>query len=1105
MSVEISLLSGPNYIELPQGWIGWLGWLSLLGLVIFVNWRGVQYNQRWTANKWGLFISLVFLIPLTSLFIVIRLPAGGALPPPSKPVDPLGPALVVFSALPWVLGAGLLGPAPASILAALAGSFLAPLDTHSLFTPLELALLATVLGVFLNQRYRTLLFRTLRHPLFSCLALSVVYPLVFLMDTVFLTGGPLAIRLDYAITHGSAVSLAVMGELLVAGLFAEGITRLAPVSWGRRGPLQPSPAELNLETRFLYNIAPLAALLLINLSVGVWVVAGNAARQLLRERMGSAALVSAETVPFFIETGQNLISQLAEDPDLLVSPERQLPGLLAEDLRSVPYFNQLFLLDEQGDPVTGYPAFDYLNSNIPPNEALHVELVLNGVPFQFYPTPPEAGESSAIVTFLSAVMDKEGQLQGVLIGRTDVGSNPFMQPLLTSLKSLAEVDGEGLLLDSSGRVLYRQNSDLSKETYTTYLDDQTRFSIDTSPDGTRRLVYYQPVNGYPWGIELAVPARRSQQLALNIATPLLGMLMLLFVVAFVLLRIGLRRVTISLQTLSMEAKRIASGQLDHSLAVSGEDEVAQLRRAFEQMRSSLKSRLDELNSLLLVSERVASTLEMEKGVQPVLETILATGAQVARVVLSPLAMTEVAGDNTIPNSFGIGKDHEFYAELDGQILDLTRQRPQVLLTNLNRVRILSFPAGVERPKALLALALHHEQRHYGTLWMVYDHHRQFSEEEIRFLSTLAGQAALAAANARLFQTAEVGRQRLAAILASTPDPVLVTDNQNRLLLANPAAWQVLGLNSEAGERMPVEKVIAQKELVKVLRSTTSEKHSAEISMPDGHIYLASVSPPVQADGQSVGRVCLLRDITYFKELDSLKSEFVSTVSHDLRFPLNLIHGYATMLEVVGTMTEQQSGYLSKIISGVEGMQGLVGNLLDLGRIEAGVGLQLEMVMVREVVEKVIANLQSQAAQKRIQLEAEISSHTIPLIQADQALLKQALQNLVDNAIKFTGQGGKVTIQVHAQQNRMIFQVSDTGIGIAPVDQPRLFEKFYKVTHAEAQKKHGSGLGLAIVRSIAQRHGGEVGVESQLGRGSRFFMAIPLRQPKPEAPRVTEKV
>jgi signal transduction histidine kinase len=239
----------------------------------------------------------------------------------------------------------------------------------------------------------------------------------------------------------------------------------------------------------------------------------------------------------------------------------------------------------------------------------------------------------------------------------------------------------------------------------------------------------------------------------------------------------------------------------------------------------------------------------------------------------------------------------------------------------------------------------------------------------------------------------------------------------------------------------------------------------------------------------------MRDVTHFKELDALKSDFVSTVSHDLRSPLTLMRGYATMLEMVGQLNEQQVGYVRKIVAGVENMSRMVNNLLDLGRIEAGVGLQLETVPVVDVVERVVNAMQLQAAQKQIQLTAEIPPQTMPLIEADQALLQQAIQNLVENAIKFTKQGGRVMVRVQVQPVGLVIQVIDNGIGISPMDLPRMFEKFYRGAQGTTKDmdQRGTGLGLAIVRSIAERHGGRVWAESQLGKGSTFYLSLPLKQ------------
>lgn len=138
-------------------------------------------------------------------------------------------------------------------------------------------------------------------------------------------------------------------------------------------------------------------------------------------------------------------------------------------------------------------------------------------------------------------------------------------------------------------------------------------------------------------------------------------------------------------------------------------------------------------------------------------------------------------------------------------------------------------------------------------------------------------------------------------------------------------------------------------------------------------------------------------------------------------------------------------------------------------------------------------MQIQATQKRVQLTFEIDSHAAPVIEVDQALLQQGLHNLVENAIKYTERGGQVRVRVTSEQESLIFEVRDTGIGISPVDQPRLFEKFYRGARQGMKKQQGSGLGLAIVKSIAERHGGKVWVESQLGKGSTFYLSLPVRQ------------
>lgn len=290
-------------------------------------------------------------------------------------------------------------------------------------------------------------------------------------------------------------------------------------------------------------------------------------------------------------------------------------------------------------------------------------------------------------------------------------------------------------------------------------------------------------------------------------------------------------------------------------------------------------------------------------------------------------------------------------------------------------------------------------RYYGVVWAGYEQPRMFSDSDVRFVTTLGGQAALAVANAHLYLNVEASRRQLEAVLNSTSDPVLVTDHRNRLLLTNRAAQIALGQNIDNSSGLDTEKVIKLRPLLVLLQGTHTQIQSTEIMLADKRTYLATASS-VMVEGRQIGRVCIMRDVTHFKELDLMKSEFVATVSHDLRSPLTLMRGYATMLEMVGELNEQQQGYVRKIISGVENMSRLVNNLLDLGRIEFGVGLQVEHVTVLDIIERVTSALQLQASQN-IALKVELPKDMPHAVEADQALLHQAVYNLVENAIKYT--------------------------------------------------------------------------------------------------------
>jgi PAS domain S-box-containing protein len=1083
----LTLISGTAYIDLPHGLLGWIGWVLLLAILAagMRHWWERGYGKM--KQRWWLLAALGLAVPITALFLGIRLPASESLTLPNVPVESSTPAMMFFLAVPWVLTAGLFGTLPSVVIGFLSGLFFALWETHSAFTPLEFGIFALIFSASVRQRYRTNFYHFLRNPLGAAAIVGIFYVPISIIVAFFSANGDAAIRVDYAFTGSWILLLARTAELVIACILAETVYLLTPKLWGRSGPLVPSPAETSLQTRFFFWTFPLILVLLLTLMFGDWIVAGKAAREMIRERLSSTAQVVSDGLPYFLESGQGLLLNQAR-PELLNLDANSQSAELTRILRSLPFFTRIGLLGQDGKLIAQAPASQ--SFSLGDREEVAAGLALKGVQVQTYTLNPVSGDTSAQFVFVAAIPGEQGQTLGVLMGWTDLRSNPFTLPAIQALKKVENMGGEGAILDENRKVLYYtlETPSLVMSDYLGRVPGSEDFFEETSQLGTRRMVYSQPVTGRPWTVVVSLPSERVQRLALSIAIPLLLILLGITVAVFLLLRYSLRGVTTTLRTLSQQATLISQGQLNSPLMVSGVDEVGQLSNAFERMRLSLKARLQELNRLLEVSQGVAANLNIEKAVRPILKAAQGDGVSAVRIVLiRPVSLDQQTGQ---PVAFSAGPAAEIYSGLDSLVVEQVQRTEMLVVPNMARMRRLNIAPGQRAPAALLGMPIYHESQFFGALWIGYDTPRQFTEENIRFLSTLTAQSALAAANSSLYATAEIGRQRLEAVLYSTPEPVLVFDEQGRLLLVNPAAMQTPGLINSATSGKTMDEVLAVPDLVKLAKVPLNERiQSREITLPGNKVYHASVSP-VAAESRRVGKIVILQDITQFKELDAIKTEFVSTVSHDLRSPLTLMKGYSAMLQMVGELNDQQQSYTKKIMLGVENMTRLVNNLLDLGRIETGIGLRSEKVNLNEIVDQVMTSMQPQAVQNNITLVLD-TQETRPLtVNADPALIQQAFYNLVDNAVKYTQTNGQVKVRLIRQSQSVVFEVQDNGIGIAPLDLPRLFEKFYRSGRREAYQQRGTGLGLAIVKSIAERHKGRVWVESQLGRGSIFYFEIP---------------
>jgi signal transduction histidine kinase/putative methionine-R-sulfoxide reductase with GAF domain len=513
--------------------------------------------------------------------------------------------------------------------------------------------------------------------------------------------------------------------------------------------------------------------------------------------------------------------------------------------------------------------------------------------------------------------------------------------------------------------------------------------------------------------------------------------------------------------------------------------------------SAERRRVQESLTLLAIAQALSSTLDLTE----VLKLVACSTAQACHANRCSILLLSQDRKELVPlmSQFASGEvDRELWAIFKERYAQAADEFP--IIQEVIRKRkpvILDGPAMSVMPQewiepfgifSLLMVPLISKDEVIGL--MALDHveeGRHFTDEQVNLAITIGTHAVMAIENARLHSTIAEERAKLEAIIGGTNDAVIVTDAQNRVLLINQAAQSAFDVETMLEVGKPLEEVVSNERLLALFArpEAMEEVRTEEIPLSDGRTLYASLTPVAE-----VGRITVMQDITYLKELDKMKSDFVATVSHDLRSPLSNVSGYASLLPEAGELNETQEEFVERIKASVKIMITLINNLLDLGKIEAKVEMEVKPCQLVTVINQAVESLKQQAKAKEIVLQLDLPPE-LPLIQGNQVRLDQVVSNLIGNAIKFTPERGMVTVSGRGEKGEVVVEVKDTGIGIAPEDQIHLFEKFYRVRSRETSGIEGTGLGLAIVKSIVEGHGGRVWVKSQLGKGSTFGFALPL--------------
>ena len=347
---------------------------------------------------------------------------------------------------------------------------------------------------------------------------------------------------------------------------------------------------------------------------------------------------------------------------------------------------------------------------------------------------------------------------------------------------------------------------------------------------------------------------------------------------------------------------------------------------------------------------------------------------------------------------------------------------------------------------------------------------------------------------RTIHTLTEERNLSSAILGSMVEGVLVVNGSERVVFANLSFAEILELKVPPQPGSGLVEVVRQTELIEAARKVLAGEPRVVSEIVTGtlrqHFFAATVASVPAAETN--GAVIVLHDITDLRKLERVRRDFVANVSHEFRTPLTAIQGFAETL-LAGAMNDPQNRerFLGIIVEHSRRLARLTEDLLMLSKMDAD-RLELEMrrIPVGPLVESCIETSTPRAKEKDLKLLVNLAER-VPDIAGDRRRLTEVLQNLLDNAIQYTPAGGQIMVSASAKNSEVIFTVSDTGIGIPQADQPRIFERFYRVDVARSREVGGTGLGLSIAKHLVENHLGRIWVESEVGRGSEFHFSVPI--------------
>ncbi|MCD4753558.1 MAG: hypothetical protein K8R40_10840 [Anaerolineaceae bacterium] len=929
--------------------------------------------------------------------------------------------------------------------------------------------------------------RNRRHPLTTAIwTLIMLYPIITIAVLLY-EESAFVHRLGVSLASGFSQWFAIILPVTLAGFLLEIIVLI-------RKEKESALCYKNQNQKLFFIQIPILLFIGLLTTTMLWQYLYQKNHDQAVEKVSYIGERAVEEHSDFLDIGKSNIKLIQDEHFSTIEEIQNIDHVLAQIYHNYPYFQELVILSNQ-QILASYPQ-DHKTPELLLDDPFRQRLqLIQGTPIPYRVETIQSENELTLYLFYTSVPHTDW----VFIGLASPENNRFFSTDTGIYNIFEEIVWE--LSDSIGGQIHSSSNENVSEQLRNHVVSLSAMTGNISRGLHTNLgqgyYYIKDTGNYQIAFKGIILAEEISKITYHQIIPFIFLELLLF--PFLLLFFKFNRQSLRAQVESVSQE--AFGKKHESQYKSYRDVnnpyLEQLRVEIQTNKREMNDQLDHERNSLKVVQSLSRATTVDDVVKVISENSNFSKMGSLRIVMNP-DIANYLGYGRKTATFGIGTGLNKYAFLDRFLYSKMEAEQIRIISNCDKSKWLGNGYKKQLPGSLAVCALRYGGTYLGVVWIADQKAHRFRTENIQMLSFLANQISNSLSNLYNIRLKESHKKRVEFLIQSIPEPVFVLNRHLKLVLINSAGRRLKNVISpKVRIGMELPDFVVDKNLYNFLGQTLSSTVVvSQLSLANGNVYSANLVVASEPTGfQSDWLICTLHDITAFQEKDEIRSEFMEAVGQYMQTPLRMTAGYLAMLSMVGSLNQAQADYVNNIGQSVQKMDTFVNDLLDINRISAGIGLDFKVVFATDLIEEVIEDLIPLAKQRKVQIISDkIPRRLMSKFDVDEKLFCQALYNLVKTGIYNNQMAGEVEIQLHAEGETLLFIVRDTGVGISPIDLPHIFNRIQQPQSLKSEN-HSGGLALSLVKSIVDRHLGEVWAESELGKGSTFYIRIPRVHPK----------